>query len=58
MFLPLFHPAIDRVPIEAHPPAVPDERQLQAVDAVIDRMTGRAEVLRGRVHVEPARFDV
>lgn len=58
ILLPLLHPAIERLAVEAHPPAIPDEGQLAAVDPVVDRMTCHAEVLRGRPDVEPSRLDV
>jgi hypothetical protein len=53
MLRPLAHPTIERIPIEANPPAISDEGQLEPVDAVIDRMTRHAEIPRGRVHIEP-----
>ena len=33
------------------------ERQLQPRDLVVQRVPRHAEVLRGRVHIEPARLD-
>jgi hypothetical protein len=58
ILLSLLHPAIERIAVEANPPAIPDEGQLASVDPVVDRMTCHAEVLRGRPHVEPSRLDV
>jgi hypothetical protein len=57
ILLPLLHPAIERLAVEANPPAIPYEGQLASVDPVVDRMTCHAEVLRGRPHVEPPLFD-
>jgi hypothetical protein len=57
MLLPLLHPSIERLAVEANPPAIPDERQLASVDPVVDGMTCHAEVLGRRPHVEPPLFD-
>jgi hypothetical protein len=57
ILLPLSHPAIERITIEANPPAIPDEGQLASVDPVVDRMTRHAEVLRSCPDVEPLRLD-
>jgi hypothetical protein len=57
ILLSLLHPAIERLAVEANPPAIPDEGQLASVDPVVDGMTCHAEVLRGRPDVEPPLFD-
>jgi hypothetical protein len=57
ILLPPLHPAIERLAVEPNPPAIPDEGQLAAVDSVVDRVTCHAEVLCGRLHIEPPLFD-
>ena len=57
MLHPLAHPSIERLAVEPDDPATPDEWNLAAADAVIERVAAHAQVLRSRVHVEPARLD-
>jgi hypothetical protein len=57
MLHPLVHPAIERLAVEPDDPTVSDEWNLTAADAVIERVAAHAQILRGRVHVEPARLD-
>jgi len=54
---PLAHPAVERLPIESDDPTVPDEWNLTTAHAVVERMSAHAQVLRGRIHVEPARLE-
>jgi hypothetical protein len=58
IFLPLSHPAIERITIEPNPAAITDEWQLASVDPVVDCMTSHAEVLRGCPDDEPLRLDI
>ena len=54
---PLAHPAIQRLAVEPDDPTTPYERNLTTAHAVVERMSAHAQVLRGRVDVEPARLD-
>jgi len=53
----LLQPAVERYAIESQETTVTDERQLQSRDLVVERMSRHAEVLRGRIDIEPARLD-
>jgi hypothetical protein len=57
MLHPLGHPAIERLAVEPDEASMTDERQLQPGDLVIQRVSGHAEVPRGRVDVEPTWGD-
>src|SRR5437899_549052 len=57
MLHPLAHPAIECLAVEPDESTASNEWNLTAADAVIERMSAHAEVLRSRVHVEPARLD-
>ena len=52
-----FKAAVERRAIEPNEPSVTDERQLQLRDLVVKRKSRHAQVLRGRVDIEPARRD-
>jgi hypothetical protein len=53
----LLEPAVERQAIESQETTVTDERQLDARDLVVQRVSRHAQVLRGRVDIEPARLD-
>lgn len=53
----LFKAPVERRAIEPNEPSVTDERQLQSRDLVVEGVSRHAQVLRGRVDVEPARRD-
>src|SRR5262245_40568519 len=50
-------PAVEGQTIESEETTVTDERQLDARHLVVQRVPRHAEVLRGRVDIEPARLD-
>src|ERR1700680_846980 len=54
---PLAHPAIQRLAVEPDDPTTPYERNLTTAHAVVEPMSAHAQVLRGRVDVEPAGLD-
>jgi hypothetical protein len=51
------HPSIQCGAIEPNDPALAAERDLAATHAVVQRVTAHAEIPRGGVHIEVARFD-
>jgi len=51
------HPSIQCGAIEPKDPALAGERDLAATHAVVHRVTAHAEIPRGGVHIEVARFD-
>jgi hypothetical protein len=53
----LLEPAVERQAIESQKATVADEWQLLARHLVVQSMRSHAEVLRGRVDVEPTRLD-
>jgi hypothetical protein len=53
----LLEPAIESQAIESQKTTVADERQLDARDLVVQRVPRHAEILCGRVDIEPARLD-
>jgi hypothetical protein len=54
---PLCHPAIQRETVETDDASLPDERDLAAPDALIQRMDAHAQVPGRAGHVEPARLE-
>lgn len=54
---PLCHPAIESESIEQDDSPVLHERNLATPDAVVQRIDAHAEVPRGRVDIQPARFN-